>query len=213
MTASLPPPPPPPPSAPAAVVRSGRSTVWIGVSLAILGVVGAIVWAVAQFVLLSRDVGDLGRADTDAPYDFVVDDGGVSWTLFVEPQSASLGRVRFAIVDRDRGTEMALRGYGGSFTYDVPSHSGRAVATVQLPDGSYRLVVEGPVTIAVGPSPASRIGWMIGGGLLIAVPLVVGGGGLALVTAIRDTRRRTAAALPPAPSPWTAGEWPREPPG
>ncbi len=211
MTSSLPRPPSPPGAAgPRSPESSSRAGVWVGVVLAIFGVVTALVWVGAQFVLLDRDVDDLERATAAVPLDFEVG-SPVRWTLFLEPDEASFSGVRFAVTDTAAGTEVALGPYRGGFSYDTFSHNGRAVATISLDPGVYRLAVEGPVTIAIGPSPAGRVGWMVGGGLLIGAPLLIGGMALALVSAIRDTRRRTQAAMPPAPSPWTSGEWPQDP--
>ncbi len=204
--------PPPPPTAHGTIppVASSRAGVWVGVGLAIFGIVAALAWAGAQFVLLDRDVDDLGRAAAAEPFSFEVG-SPARWTLFLEPNDASFSGVHFSVTDTASGDEVALGSYRGGFSYDTLSYSGRAVATISLEPGVYRVDVEGPVTIAIGPSPAGRVGWMVGGGLLIGVPLLIGGVALALGSAIRDTRRRTRAALPPAPSPWTSGEWPRDP--
>lgn len=213
MTSSLappPPPPPPPPPLPAMVVRSGRAGVWIGVGLAVLGILAGVAWGGVQLYLLDRDVGDLTRATADVPAEFEVE-SAEGWTLFAEPRSEQLSGVRYRIVDVDTATQVPLAPYGTDFTYSTGSHSGRAVSTVRLPPGRYRLEVEGPLTIAVGPSPAGRLGWMFGGAAAGGGPLLIGGISLAVVSAIRDTRARTRAALPPPPSPWSAGEWPRQP--
>lgn len=212
MTSSLQPPPPPPPpdpSLPAMVVRSNRASVWIGVSLAAVGVLASVAWAGLQLFLLDRDVDELTRAVASSPTDFDVD-ATVSWTVFAEPRDESLSGVRYRIVDAVTGEESGLAPYGGDFAYSTGSHSGRAVSTVQLQPGRYRLVVEGPLTIAVGPSPAGRMGWMFGGAAAVGGPLLIGGLAVALISAIRDTRARTRAALPPPASPWSAGEWPPE---
>ena len=185
---------------------------WIGVTLVVVGILGALAWAGAQFVLFTRDVGDLQRADDGAPLRFDVAEP-VAWTLFVEPGSASLGGVRFGVVEVATDRPVVLDRYDGSFSYDTPSRSGRAVATVALDPGTYRLEVDGPATVAIGSSPAARLGWLFAGAALLGLPLVIGGGVLATVSAIRDTRRRTRQAEAPPPSPWTAGSGRRSPPG
>lgn len=210
MTSSLPQPPPRAPHGPVPVRPPGRAGVWVGVVIAVFGVVAAVVWAGVQFVLLDRDIDDLGRATAADPLDFTIEET-VGWTLFLEPSEASLSGVHFSVTDTASGAAVTLGPYGGGFSYDTFSHSGRAVATVRFEPGVYRVDVDGPATIAIGPSPAARLAWMVGGGFLIGTPLFVGGVALALMTAVRDTRRRTQEAVPPPPSPWTSGEWPQDP--
>jgi len=177
--------------------------------MALLGLVAATVWFVARIPAIAEDLRALEESTTAQPLEFDLTEP-VDWTLFIQPSSESLSGVRFAIVDVDSGEEVLLTGSPGSFTYNWFGQSGRAVARADIPPGRYRLVVEGEVTIAIGPNPSGGILWAVGGAALIGIPLVLGGIAVAVVSFVRDTRRRTAEAEPPPPSPWSAGEWPAD---
>ncbi len=184
---------------------------WTGIAIAVLGALAAGAWSVWQFVLLNRDIGDLHRASVGHAATLKIDEPE-SWTVFVEPSSRSLTGVRYRIRSTATGDDAALGNYSGSFTYDVPNGSGRSVATVELESGEYLVSVEeSDAVIAVGPSPAGRLGWMVLGGFLIGIPTVLGGGALAVVNGIRLTRSHNRRGEPPAESDWSVGEWPDSP--
>ncbi len=173
-----------------------------------VGIIVVVAWVGFQFVRMSDEVDNFVRSGPDQASEFVVDHR-VDWTVFVEPDRASLTGVRFRIWDVDASREVTMRPYGGSFSYGFMSHSGRAIATVSLEPGTYSLQVDGSgLDLALGPSPASRTVWMILGGLVIGVPMVIGGAVLATVSALRESRRRNRMAAMPPVSTWSAGEWP-----
>ena len=202
---------PPPPPRPVVSGRPIHRGVWIGAALGVLGVVAAGVWAIATLPSVSDDIDRLHRASPGAPAEFTVEDA-VDWDVFLEPSTLSQSGVRIEVVD-ERGDPVPLGNEHG-FTYEWFGRSGRSIASVALDPGTYRMrVVEGTATVAVGASPGWAILRAVGGAVLIAL-LVCGPGVVILVvSAVRDTRRRTRDAEPPPPSPWSAGEWPAaEPP-
>ena len=173
-----------------------------------LGIIAVIAWVGYQFYEMSSEVDGFVRSGSGQPPEFVVQQR-VDWTVFVEPQAASLTGVRFQIWDNVAGRRVEMSSYDGSFSYGFPDHSGRAVATVALDPGTYSIQVEGEgVILALGPSPAHRVVRMIVGGLLVGVPLVIGGATTAIVAALRQSRRRNRNSSRPPPSGWSSGEWP-----
>jgi len=207
----LPPPPAFPPPALAggpAAQRSLQLWVWAGGAAAVIGIIAVVAWVGYQFFEMSSEVDNFVRSGAGQPAEFVVDHP-VDWTVFVEPQAASLTGVRFQIWDVEAGRRVDMQSYGGTFSYGFPEHTGRAVATVALDPGTYSIQVEGSgVNLALGPSPAHRVVRMIVGGLLVGVPLVIGGMATAVVAALRQSRRKNRNASRPPPSSWSSGEWP-----
>jgi hypothetical protein len=183
--------------------------VFIGAGIMVFAVMAAVIWFVSQVPRISDDIDRLARSSPALPLEFETQET-VDWTLFIEPAGASLSGVRFAIVDTSSGDELVLSGSSGSSSYTWFGRSGRAVGGVRIPPGAYLLRVEGDATIAIGPNPGRSIFRAIGGAALIGIPLLLAGIAVALVSAIRDTRRRTQNAEPPPPSPWSAGEWPAD---
>jgi len=209
---ALPPPPPRPPGSWPTVPTSSRRIhpgVFIGSGIVVLGIVAAVVWFASQVPGISDDIDQLARGSTAVPLEFDTEET-LDWTLFIEPAGASLSGVRFTIVDSSTGEPLELLG-AGNFSYSWFGRSGRAIGRVQIPPGSYLLRVEGDATIAIGPNLSGRIWRAFGGAALLGIPLVLGGLATALVSAVRDTRRRTTDAEPPPPSPWSSGEWPVDP--
>ncbi len=173
-----------------------------------MGIIAVVAWVGYQFYEMSAEVDNFVRSGADQPAEFVIDEP-VNWTVFVEPQSASLIGVRFQIWDVNAGRRVEMRTYDGSFSYGFPDHSGRTVATVALEPGTYSIQVEGSgLNLAIGPSPAHRVVRMLVVGLLIGVPLVIGGLATAAMAALAQSRRRNRSVPRPPPSQWSAGEWP-----
>jgi len=184
--------------------------VWVGVGLASLGVLLAVGWLVLTLPDVSDRVDALHRAEDGTSTEFTVDES-VSWTVFTEPGSESVLGIRYTLTEVGTGEMVTPRRAGSNFTYAWGSRSGRAVAVVDLEPGTYRLEVQGPVRIAIGPSPGRPLLVAIAGAILVGGSFVLLGIIIGVVSAVRDTRRRKALNEPPPPSPWTAGEWPAEP--
>jgi len=182
--------------------------IWAGGIAAVIGIIVVVAWVGYQFYEMSAEVDDFVRSGANQPPEFVIDQP-VNWTVFVEPQSASLTGVRFQIWDVNAGRRVDMQSSNSSFSYGFPDHSGRSVATVALETGTYSIQVEGNgLNLALGPSPAHRVVRMLVVGLLLGVPLVLGGIVTAAVAALAQSRRRNRNASRPPPSEWSAGEWP-----
>lgn len=217
MTSRLPPPPPRPPAPRSVVVRPPSAAavrpnrrrpvlVFLGIGVAIAGVLVAVGWLAVHLPRWGERIDDLGRAEADAPLRVAVDDP-VRWTLYLEPSASSGIDTTYRVVD-DRGDEVAVDRSGDRSSYEWFGRSGRSIGTVELDPGTYVVEVTGPDTIALGPSPRPALGRAVVGAALVGLPLVIGGIIVAVVAAVRDTRRRHATGEPPPPSPWSAGEWP-----
>lgn len=173
-----------------------------------IGIISVVAWVGYQFFEMAIEVDNFVRSGADQPPEFVVNQP-VNWTVFVEPQDASLTGVRFQIWDVDAARRVDMQSYDGTFSYGFPNHSGRAVSTVALESGTYAIQVDGGgVNLALGRSPAHRVLKMIVGGLLVGVPLVIGGTTTAVVAGLRQSRRKNRKASRPPPSDWSSGEWP-----
>ena len=213
MTAPAPSRLPPPGSLVVERPRTYRSWIWAGAILIALGVLSIIAWIVYGVIEIDRTVDDMVRAPEGGVTEFAVESPR-SWTVYVEPQSADLGGLRFSIHDQ-AGERVDMQPYGGDLSYSVTGHSGRAVATISLASGDHRLVVEGSGTrsVAIGSSVGGRIVWILVGSLLIGIPMIGGGSALLIVGALRQSRVRNRMATTPPPSAWSTGEWPTGGPG
>lgn len=209
---NLRPPPPRPPHARTARPAPRRPVhrgIWIGVALICLGFIAAFGWFVVKAPSIGDDIDRLDRASPGLPAEFTIAET-VDWDVFLEPSAASQARFRFAILDGD-GEPVRLGNDHGS-TYEWFSRSGRSIASVVLEPGDYRMeVTEGTATVALGPSPTGRIFRVVGGAIGLGSVLGISGIVILIVSAVRDTRRRTESAERPPPSPWSSGEWPAEP--
>ena len=183
--------------------------IWVGAAVLCLGVIAAVGWFFANAPDVSDEIDRLHRASPDLPAEFTTTQA-VDWDVFLEPSSASRVRFRFVILDVE-GEPVRLGNDHGS-TYEWFSRSGRSIASVVLEPGDYRMeVTEGTGTVALGTGPAGRIFRAVAGAIAIGLLLGLSGIAIRIVSAVRDTRRRTENAEPPPPSPWSSGEWPAEP--
>lgn len=187
--------------------RSYRSWIWAGGVLVALGVIAVVGWIIYGVVEVDRTVDDMVRAREGTVTEFTLDSPR-SWTVYVEPQSATVSGLRFSLIDED-GNRVEMRPYGGDLTYSVTGHSGRAIATVALEVGVYQLVVDGsgPRSVAMGPSIGGRLVRIFVGSIVLGVLLIGGGAVLMIVGALRQSRARNRTYDRPAPSPWSTGEW------
>jgi hypothetical protein len=175
--------------------------------LVALGVIAVVGWIIYGVVEVDRTVDDMVRAREGTVTEFTLDSPR-SWTVYVEPQSATVSGLRFSLIDED-GNRVEMRPYGGDLTYSVTGHSGRAIATVALEVGVYQLVVDGsgPRSVAMGPSIGGRLVRIFVGSIVLGVLLIGGGAVLMIVGALRQSRARNRTYDRPAPSPWSTGEW------
>ena len=183
---------------------TSRAGYWIGGGLIVAGVAGAILWGVLSFVAMGDTVDDFVRAP--APGSARVQLEARKYVVYVEGPGVGqdyVPPVQFQIVDAAGDRALPVAGYGGSLTYSMSGHSGRAQGTVTpRRAGTYELraVAAGDrsagFAVALGESIAGRIVRTILGVFAIGGVLVAAGIALVVTTAVR--RRRRAAAPPPA---------------
>jgi len=169
-----------------------------------MAIVGWIVYGVIE---IDNTVDDMVRAREGTVTEFGLD-SPQSWTVYVEPRSATVSGLRFSVVD-GAGDRVEMQHYEGELTYSVTGHSGRAIATVALGSGDYQLVVDGsgPRSIAMGPSIGGRIVRMIVWSIVIGSLFIGGGAVLMIAGALRQSRARNRTSDRPPPSSWASGEW------
>jgi hypothetical protein len=102
------------------------------------------------------------------------------------------------------GEEVSIRDFGGSQTYDLGGHSGRALATFRIEEpGRFLLRAEGEpqdveANVAVGRSVGPGIFRTVIPTLAGTLILVLGGAVLAVVVAVRRNRARRLLPAPAA---------------
>lgn len=200
-------PPPPSPRRLGTDPKSYRSWIWAGAGLIVLGVASIIGCVVRGVIDIDHTVDSMTRTREGSVLDFVLDSPR-SWTIYVEPQSATLSGLHFSVLDQ-AGERAEIRDYDGDLTYSVTGHSGIAVATVALAAGDHQLVVDGTGsrTVAIGPSVGGRILRIVLWSIVLGVLLIGGGAVLVIVGALRQSRAGNRRAVPPPRSSWSAGEW------
>jgi hypothetical protein len=108
------------------------------------------------------------------------------------------------------GEKVSIRDYGGSQTYDLGEHSGRALATFRIEEpGRFLLRTEGEpqdveANVAVGRSVGPGIFRSVIPAFAGTLSLVLGGAVLAVVVAVRRNRARR---LLPAPAAQPVTTW------
>jgi hypothetical protein len=204
------PPPPPRSAAPAVPAALHRRSPWvfIGIGIIAVGVLAGTMYAGSQVPAFGDRVDALSRIAPDESATVVVAEP-VEWDIFIEPSTESLSGSAVQITNTVTGVAVDLR-RSGNVSYEWFGRSGRSFARVSLDAGEYVIAARG-AGFALGVDPTEGFRRWIGITSLIMVPLVIGGAVFSLVSSIRDTRRRNENTEPPAPSPWSAGEWPAGP--
>lgn len=184
---------------------TSRLGYWIGGFLIVAGVLGAVAWGVLSFLSIGERLDDFARAP--APGSARVELEARKYIVYVE--GPGVGEdfsppVQFQIVDSDGDGVLPIAGYGGSLTYSLSGHSGRAEGTVTPPRaGTYvlRTATSDPGAgygVALGESIGGRIVRTILGAFAIGGLGMAAGIGLLVTTGVR--RRRRSAEPPPPPS-------------
>lgn len=137
------------------------------------------------------------------------------YTLYYEGWGAAdeqptIPPFRVSLASVGDGEEVPIRDYGGSQTYDLGGHSGRALATFRIEEpGRFLLRTEGEpqdveANVAVGRSVGPGILRTVIPTLAGTLILVLGGAVLAVVVAVRRNRaRRLLPATADQPvTPW-----------
>jgi Protein of unknown function (DUF2510) len=139
------------------------------------------------------------------------------YTLYYEGWGAAdeqptIPPFRASLVPVGGGEEVSIQGYGGSQTYDLGGHSGRALATFRIEQpGRFLLRTEGEpqdveANVAVGGSVGPGILRTVIPTLAGTMILVLGRAVLAVVVAVRRNRARRLLPMPAAQSPPAWGQ-------
>jgi Protein of unknown function (DUF2510) len=102
------------------------------------------------------------------------------------------------------GEEVSIRDFGGSATYGVAGHSGRALGTFRI-EGPGRFLLQtegepqtGQANVAVGSSVGPAIFRTVSLAIVGTLILLLGGAVLAVVVAVRRNRARRVLLAPAA---------------
>ena len=184
---------------------TSRAGYWIGAVLIVAAVIGAVLWGVLTFLSIGDRVDDFARAP--APGSARVHLEARKYIIYVE--GPGVGEdfsppVQFQVVGSNGDGALPIAGYGGSLTYSMGGHSGRAQATVTPPRaGTYVLRSAssepgGGYGVALGESIGGRIVRTILGAFAIGGLGVAAGIALIVTTGVR--RRRRGSGPPSSPS-------------
>jgi hypothetical protein len=183
-------------------------------------VVAAVLWLALSLFLgfrsLSRQVEGFQRVPIPGQAEVSFAEPG-GYTVYFEGLGASDDQValppfRFSLATVG-GEGVTLRPYGGSATYGLAGHSGRAVATFQIEEpGRFLLQTAGEpqggqASLAVGRSVGPGIFGVVSLAIVGALVLLLAGAALAVVVAVWRNRARrplSAAAAQPVSS-WRQG--------
>jgi hypothetical protein len=189
--------------------RPARLWYWVAGA----AVVAAVAWLALSLILgfrsLSRQVEGFQRVPIPGQAEVSLAEPG-GYTLYFEGLGASdeqmtIPPLRFSLTTVG-GEEVSIRPYGGSATYGLAGHSGRAVATFQIEEpGRFLLQTEGEpqggqASLAVGRSVGPGIFGVVSLAIVGSLVLFLGGAALAVVVAVRRNRaRRMLPALTAQP--------------
>ena len=198
---------------------TGPSRVWYWVAGAV--VAASVIWLAVGIVFgfrsFSRQVEGFQRVPIPGQAEVRLDEPG-GYTVYFEglgaaDEQVAIPSLSVSVAPVGGGGEVPVYPYGGSATYSVGGHSGRAVGTFRIDTpGRFLIRTQGNPAgarahVAVGPSLAPVIGRTLGRTLPPVLVLFLGGVALAVVVAIR---RRRARSPQPAPASWMQ---PTAPPG
>jgi uncharacterized protein DUF2510 len=181
-------------------------------------VVAAVVWFALSLVLGIRSINGQVEGFQRVPIPgqaevSFAEPGG--YTLYYEGWGAgdeqpTIPSFSVSLASVGDGEEVSIRDYGGSQTYDLGGHSGRALATFRIEEpGRFLLRAEGEpqdveANVAVGRSVGPGIFRTVIPAFAGSLILVLGGAVLAVVVAVRRNRARR---LLPAPAAQPVSRW------
>ncbi len=188
---------------------TSRAGYWIGAFLIVAGVLGAVVWGVTSFLAIGDRVDGFARAP--APGSAEVRLEARKYVVYVE--GPGVGEdfsppIQFQVVRSDGDGALPIAGYGGSLTYSMSGHSGRAAGTVTPSRaGTYVLRTATPDS---GAGYGVALGESIGGQIVHTILGALGLGGLGLTAGIglivaTGLRRRRRGPRPPSAHAGIAG--------
>lgn len=180
-----------------------RAGYWLGGGLIVAGISGALAWLVVLLLAVSFDID--GWLRVGVPANTSVGLEAREYVVYYESSTAAdepVPPVRVQIFDAQNESEVPVRPYRGSFTYDV-GRQGAALGTFTAPRrGLYRIVTttESQATdanIALGDGIGSvgrQIVLAIAGSIVIGTVLGLAGLILLIMTGVRRSRIPRAAA-------------------
>jgi hypothetical protein len=163
------------------------------------GVVGGVMWFVGSLLALRNEVDDFQRVGLPGQASMELE--ARKYVVYSESTTGddSVPEFRIAVSDAQTGAPVRIAPYEASLTYSFFGRDGTARATVTPPhSGRYRVRTDAGTpasgsTVALGRSLA----WPILRSILVTFAiggvLVISGGTLLAITAIRRSRRPAAA--------------------
>ena len=179
--------------------RPSRTGYWVGGGVAVLGVVGAVLWFVLGLTSFSDEIKGFERVPADGEPRQVDLSRTGSYTAYYEPASGSVDEsgpaVDAEVVGPD-GRNVALKPYVTKLTYDLGGHHGRAVFTFRADaTGTYEVrsssASEGE--LAIGRGVGRKLVGSIVGGFAIGLAGLGLGALVLIVTAVRRSSARGRA--------------------
>ncbi|MEM9467338.1 MAG: hypothetical protein AAGA90_18330 [Actinomycetota bacterium] len=160
----------------------------VGIVSAVLGVAASTVWFIWALAQVEDAVDELTMVTGADGAELAVTDD-VDWTVYLEPSGRSLSGVRFRLVDLASGEPVVLEAARNTVEYSVGDRSGRPLSRARLEPGDYGVELSPPdATLAIGADVGDRVQRMWLGVVLIALPMVLGGGVVAAVNMLRVLR-------------------------
>jgi hypothetical protein len=203
-----------PPASYDQLVRPAKSWFVVAGTVAVVGVIVAIVVFVRGMVSYTNQIENFDR--TSVPGSMVVDitsTGGYSiYHEYTGAYENGLYLARPAVtVTNPSGETVNLSSYSSSVTYRSGGHEGVGIYTFDAPEpGSYEVSVSesnsnrSGSTIAVGRGIGSTLVFAIVGSMVIGFVAVLTGGVIAIVVGVKRGRSRRALMPPPAYGGWGA---------
>jgi Protein of unknown function (DUF2510) len=189
-------------------IRPARLWYWVAGAVAVAAVLWFALGLFLGFRALSRQVDGFQRVPIPGRGEVSFEESG-GYTLYYEGVGASDEQVTIpsftvSLTSVASGEEVSIRDFGGSATYGVAGHSGRALGTFRIEEpGRFLLQTEGePQTgqanVAVGSSVGPAIFRTVSLAIVGTLILLLGGAVLAVVVAVRRNRARRVLLAPAA---------------
>jgi hypothetical protein len=173
---------------------------WVAGVVAIVGVIGAVVWGLTAYGAVGDRVDGFARASLPGQVVVPINTAGTYAVFYEAVDTDRVPSLDIRVTDPD-GAAVAVNGYGADLRFERDGVTGRAVVTFDAREaGDYVVtasgVAAGAVTFAVGAIPAAAVAAVVGAVVLLFAS--VGAGMLvALVLRNRHTGQQHAADAAP----------------